>query len=523
MSTARRAREGMKSGSKSATGAIESKSTTYASGRFSTPLAKGSSLALEINQGSAHKHKRVSTLLRPLDSLANPSKNQPHIVDADGDNTKIGGEEVLFYNDPFFSKVRARYHVDKNCVSTREQFDWSCIKPSLGKGGDAMGFSSDGRYIVKELGSDHEPLVNITRDYVKHVCGDSFLVRFLFHFWHPVRGKNYVVMNSWTPKTPKELQKTPDDMMELYDLKGCADDKAMIHNYKRVLQVHRRCWHCCADCPCVISEERRLYRNLKREARVMDFPIQWEEKKRIMSKLQSDAQCLRRHGLMDYSLIIGVKRCEEERFKREILSPRGGFLPGDDGGRDQVQPYYAVHKKGAAVEVIGYYLGIIDFLQPWTCGKKIAHQIKCCDRKPLATVIPSEYGTRFEDYFEGKFKVDPKTPAPAWLLRSREISAAAAAGLDALSQVHGASKDRTSNGEVAANTGDIHLSGINISRRDAEQSSGYHGVAETGQEKGDDEGVSPVKQIAAGALMFASAAAIAAIEYTAMTAASGGV
>ena len=120
--------------------------------------------------------------------------------------------------------------------------------------------------------------------------------------------------------------------MELYDLKGCADDKVMKHNYASVPQMHRRCWNCFMDCPCCIDDGRAEYKRLKRGARTLSFPIQWEEKKRIMSKLQSDAQFLRTHGLMDYSLIVGIKRCEEERFKREILGPAAGFSPATTAG-----------------------------------------------------------------------------------------------------------------------------------------------------------------------------------------------
>ena len=159
------------------------------------------SQATPINRDAKH---RVSSLLAPrgwLD-LAEPSASHPALSDADGDCTRVGGDEVLFYNDAFFAKVRARYGFEKGCIATTTAFDWRTMKPSLGKGGDAMAFTTDGRYIVKELGSDHRPLVAITRDYVQHVCGDSLLARFFFHFYHPLRKTNYVVMNCWTPKTP---------------------------------------------------------------------------------------------------------------------------------------------------------------------------------------------------------------------------------------------------------------------------------------------------------------------------------
>ena len=39
-------------------------------------------------------------------------------------------------------------------------------------------------------------------------------------------------------------------------------------------------------------------------------------------------------------------------------------------------------------------MGIIDYLQDWTCVKNIAMAIKVCERNK-ATVPPAEYGARF--------------------------------------------------------------------------------------------------------------------------------
>jgi hypothetical protein len=40
------------------------------------------------------------------------------------------------------------------------------------------------------------------------------------------------------------------------------------------------------------------------------------------------------------------------------------------------------------------YVGIIDFLQDWTCTKNLAMAVKVCERNK-ATVPPDEYGARF--------------------------------------------------------------------------------------------------------------------------------
>ena len=47
--------------------------------------------------------------------------------------------------------------------------------------------------------------------------------------------------------------------------------------------------------------------------------LHFDERKRLMSKIQSDAQFLRKQGLMDYSLIVGVKQCPINVFKEKYL------------------------------------------------------------------------------------------------------------------------------------------------------------------------------------------------------------
>ena len=51
---------------------------------------------------------------------------------------------------------------------------------------------------------------------------------------------------------------------------------------------------------------------------------------------------------------------------------------------------------GAGKTARAYYLGIIDFLQGWTAGKKVAHVIKFLFApKPISTVRPKPYADQF--------------------------------------------------------------------------------------------------------------------------------
>ena len=100
---------------------------------------------------------------------------------------------------------------------------------------------------------------------------------------------------------------------------------------------------------------------------------------------------------MDYSLIVGIKHAKAGADADELRN-LGGFLPGDAAD----QPFQVSLPTG---DEVGYYIGVIDFLQEWTLKKSVAHCIKtmACAPKPLATVPPKEYGERFVQYFKKKF------------------------------------------------------------------------------------------------------------------------
>ena len=100
-------------------------------------------------------------------------------------------------------------------------------------------------------------------------------------------------------------------------------------------------------------------------------------------------------NLMDYSLLLGVKDVDisgiESRLKEVIdvnpttLATRGA-------------PYIQLAPDGDDEKVRVFAIGIIDFLQDWTAGKKIAQKIKCAETNK-ATIPPPEYGARFVEMF----------------------------------------------------------------------------------------------------------------------------
>ena len=57
------------------------------------------------------------------------------------------------------------------------------------------------------------------------------------------------------------------------------------------------------------------------------------------------------------------------------------------------------------------HVGIIDFLQDWTCTKNIAMCIKIFERNK-ATVPPATYGARFIRHFTDNFVADAEPAQP---------------------------------------------------------------------------------------------------------------
>lgn len=115
----------------------------------------------------------------------------------------------------------------------------------------------------------------------------------------------------------------------------------------------------------------------------------------ILSKLERDVELLDELGLMDYSLIMGVQSVPEAQYTGAEF-PKLGPIAGE-------QPYVCRHDG----MVHAYYVGIIDFLQGWSMGKKVAHVIKVLFApKPISTVEPTAYGEQFKTHFQRAFVAD---------------------------------------------------------------------------------------------------------------------
>ena len=142
--------------------------------------------------------------------------------------------------------------------------------------------------------------------------------------------------------------------------------------------VHKRIFNVgmwCGDA--LWTPERKRYFEGKTHAREVKFHVSQQTHDEITAMTKRDVAFLQKWGLMDYSLVVsyhGVPRTH-------LDVARGVYAGTSDGGS---QPYLAASKDTLYIS----YVGIIDFLQDWTCAKKVAMCVKCCECNK-ATIPPA--------------------------------------------------------------------------------------------------------------------------------------
>ncbi|KAL7513685.1 hypothetical protein ACHAXN_011018 [Cyclotella atomus] len=166
--------------------------------------------------------------------------------------------------------------------------------------------------------------------------------------------------------------------------------------------------------------------NLKREVDadranqqpVCGIHIGKQKKCALMAQLKKDVDLLHRCGVLDYSLLVGSADMEKvsnwhKSKKNGIVFPKsihnllnwmdapmpyhGASMPKIDGGRLSC---LLGTRRGKQVT---YYLGIIDFLQPWTVKKRLERDLKGLagyDTNAISCVAPSDYAARFLKFMD---------------------------------------------------------------------------------------------------------------------------
>jgi hypothetical protein len=139
-------------------------------------------------------------------------------------------------------------------------------------------------------------------------------------------------------------------------------------------------------------------------------------KKALMAQLERDVDLLCRCNVLDYSLLVGVADMDDTEIANGFVEQTTSsgrmpiFIRNVFRWLDFPMPYYGAGTTkvdgGALSSLRGtrrgmnvmYYLGVIDFLQPWTVKKRLERDLKGLagfDKSEISCVAPADYSARF--------------------------------------------------------------------------------------------------------------------------------
>ena len=174
-------------------------------------------------------------------------------------------------------------------------------------------------------------------------------------------------------------------------------------------QVHKRFYNLhwllaeAAGLEQCVPAERSTYRRGKARAFTETFTLAPEDQQLVTSIAAADADFLSAAGLMDYSLLVGA-------LTKRML-PNGALPDFPQGGA--IRPLMQVTETPQGPVATALYLGIIDYLQGWTTGKKVAHVIKeLFAPHPISTIEPRAYRNQFKEANNRRFRAGPAKRGP---------------------------------------------------------------------------------------------------------------
>jgi len=336
----------------------------------------------------------------------------PLLAGSPASRARIGGRLVEVLNDDIYAALRAAHKVPDDFLEHQHNckgldLDMPRTESHHGKGGHAQFESSCRRYVVKSLSKDdNKTLLQIAGPLVERMLnGATMLCPIYMHFKDIATGKYFMAMRNLTEAGP---------WFAKYDLKGCADDKTLEVNGKLIVPVRKRFYSPHMWCTCMWSPERWEYYRGKVKARTLELGLAGTARQEVVKQISSDADWLISQSIMDYSLLIAIRRLPPDVAKSCGAGPLPVAAP--TSAPPGLRRWAMLDKLTGELVVV--HMGIIDFLQPWTMSKVAAMYIKSFEFNK-ATVPPRLYGQRFAKHFQERIKDDeslvqqPETVAAA--------------------------------------------------------------------------------------------------------------
>ena len=223
----------------------------------------------------------------------------------------------------------------------------------------------------------------------------------------------YLVMHSVFPPAASSF------ITERFDLKGsrvgreCSPEERATRGANAVLKDLDLKREVKEERSKVVDEGKTPRKRGKKFARY-GITIGNQRKARLLAQLERDVDLLRRCNVLDYSLLVGVADMTSSKGRANSNVSSGALprsllrnffrwidfpLPHYGAGMATVDGGALSALRGSRKgKQVMYYMGVIDFLQPWTVKKRLERDLKGLagyDRSAISCVAPSDYAERF--------------------------------------------------------------------------------------------------------------------------------
>ena len=284
------------------------------------------------------------------------------------------------------------------------------------KSGAFFFFTTDMCFLIKTVGPDEvKVLRDMLSDYLAHYerNPDSMINKIIGAYSSDLCAEPFIVMMSTFPLN-KDIA-----MHEVYDLKGSMHGREIKEKEKQAKVV--------------IYKDNDFDQNPQRSFKLTNERRTW-----FLTRLKADVEFLRRHSLIDYSLLVGI----HFRDKKSDLS---------------FHDTNCIEAREGVQEV--YYVEIIDYLIEYGGKKKLEHKIRGgmvnklskksrdLDYSALSVTEPTEYSERMVHF------ITEKTPLASMTSHRRRSSTLSLAGMVAPGALPAASPDPASAGRGRSGRG----------------------------------------------------------------------
>ena len=305
------------------------------------------------------------------------------------------------YAPHIFSNLRRFWGIDhKEYQKELGSENIKILAQNAGRSGSYFLMSESKKYILKSMSQTEFRLLfnELLKDYANYmfVNKSSLLTRYLGMYlvkWYTlgrVQHVYFLAMNNVFEKGMPE---------EVYDLKGSTVNRTVLKPGESPRQG-------------LVMKDNDFHRSLAlmRPLNVM-----------LVSQLEADSKWLNEHGIMDYSLLLGVHPLDMD--DSENVKAKEDTEPIiDDEDLDIGESIFTQHNGGVYSSFVNsekmyykYYVAIIDMLQQYDVNKKLERGIKLTmlgmknhETGGISSLGPTDYQARFMQFAKNHISVGRK-------------------------------------------------------------------------------------------------------------------